>query len=489
MSDKHKIPLIQAFLAFLLIAAAGCQTYKEQTFDPKIFLEEVKTERDYRPENFSDSSLFSFETAAQWMSRNSPQIKQLKEQYAVFYAVAEQPMPWPNPSIEGGPNLNFHSPGGPFERVSPFITIGFVIPLGPRLFRENDLNEAKAMQAYQQILVGHRDFYLKLRESYITCSIMQRKVLLAEQIAQMARDGEKLSRKLEKAGYIGALDVYEAVVERGRQEVSSWEEEQLYTLDLAAISTLTGGKVADLSAKNFEPLPHLPLELPNIDSLREMMIQNNPQLAALETRRLVTDCQYRLELAKQIPDLVVGSNYGAEFDRTQTVGLTAGMQIPIFDRNQIAIAESRKTRDLIAQEYRTLLASEMNTLDQIISRYQLIRKKIQLVETDLIPNAERSKKLAESGTSKGVITALQLLRIQRDYRTVLREHLVLYEQLWQLQTQLERTIGYPLAFFKGEKETLVPAIDLKDWDELVKEGEALEEAARQSEDKPEFYFF
>lgn len=476
---KHKNILWMACL-LTLSAAAGCQTYQEQAFDPNTFLAEVVKERHYVPDTHVKTDTFTFETAARWMSENSPQIKLLKKEYDIFRAVAETPVPFPNPSVEGGPSLNFYSPMSPLQKVVPYVSIGFVIPLGPRLSREDDLNQAKAMQAYQKILVGHRNLYLTLREDYIRCAIMERRRYLAMQIADMAVQAEKVSRKLESAGYITAIDVYEAVVERGRQEVANWDQEQSMVQSISAISNLIGGRHGEIMNRQFEQLPTLPGKIPTVDSLQKIMIENNPDLAALQTQRLVTDAQYKLELAKQIPDLVIGSNYGTEFDKTQTIGFTAGMEVPVFNRNQVAIAEAKHTRDYTAQEYKSMLTQKMNALEQLVCRYEMVAKKIRLLRKDLMPNAEKTLNLAEKGTSSGVITALQCIRIQRDYRDILRDHLVLYQDLWDIQLQIERTIGYPLALFESESKSLIPSVDLKNWDELLKEADAIKEAAEKN---------
>ena len=66
---------------------------------------------------------------------------------------------------------------------------------------------------------------------------------------------------------------------------------------------------------------------------------NHPELARLRARYEAAEAALRLEISKQFPDLRIGpSAAGDSGDKKTVLGLALGIALPIFDRNQQAIA-------------------------------------------------------------------------------------------------------------------------------------------------------
>ncbi|MCM8526775.1 MAG: TolC family protein, partial [Lentisphaeraceae bacterium] len=140
----------------------SCQSYKPMAIVPKDIFEELSENRKL-PKNESEFTLMAAEKV---MSQRNRSLRKLRLEYEKLQKIADIKTPFPNPSIEFGPSFGSHLEGAEASSTQPFVGLGFTIPLGPRLARNDDLNKAKELQAYNKIVIEHRKLYLELRKAF-----------------------------------------------------------------------------------------------------------------------------------------------------------------------------------------------------------------------------------------------------------------------------------------------------------------------------------
>lgn len=107
--------------------------------------------------------------------------------------------------------------------------------------------------------------------------------------------------------------------------------------------------------------PALPPEPSNLATLIEELPQRRPDLVALRLGYRSADEDVRTAIIGQFPAFVLGGAWGDDTANNRTVGPTATFDLPIFDRNQGQVAQTRATRLLLHEQYQARLDQAAGT--------------------------------------------------------------------------------------------------------------------------------
>lgn len=190
------------------------------------------------------------------------------------------------------------------------------------------------------------------------------------------------------------------------------------------------------------------------------MVANHPELARLRAQYEVAEAELRLEVAKQYPDFHFGPSFERETGEKKTVlGLTLGIDIPLFDRNQQGIASSKKRREEIRTKYEAAANRALASLEKTWRSIQLVNEKLKLLKNTLLPKANADLELARKSLETGATDALRFLETERGQRAVLIEALDTELSVREAWVDLEQAVGLPLVLFPGEKKETVPELN------------------------------
>jgi outer membrane protein TolC len=106
----------------------------------------------------------------------------------------------------------------------------------------------------------------------------------------------------------------------------------------------------------FGPLP------PDLDRLAASLPQRRPDLVALRFGYRAAEENVRAAILGQFPAFTLGPAYGSDTSAIVTLGPSFTFALPIFDRNQGRIAETRATRLLLRAQYRARLDAALGTV-------------------------------------------------------------------------------------------------------------------------------
>lgn len=461
-SQNQRRPLGFALWAgsALLILITGCQSYQPNGFERNTLYDETLQDR-LTPIVSADSTL-TFQDLARTMSFRSPELRKIQAEYVAYGAVAELWTPYPNPSIEGG-ILNFHNTGGSPWNVGPYVSMGFSIPLARRIYWNDCLNREEAVRSYQRITLEHRSLYLSLREQYILSVLYTQKSELIDEILDLSERCLFHAREMKRTNPAVETDisVYEAESASRKLELCDALRERADAV--AGLSRRTGVGFENLWNNTLQSLPNCYSVLLPKESADSILIENNPELAAIEADNRVHDAEYRHELSRQLPDLVIGSNYAADEARVQVVGFTAGWEMPVFDHNQQAIAAAHANRDATLKVYQSLLNDKLTDKERLFAQLDYTLKKITVLDSELIAGARAAAETGEVRLKQGELSGLDEVILQRIYRDQCLQRLNCEIEYWTYLTQLEQTLGWPIVFWENEGALWVPPVEPTPW--------------------------
>ena len=426
-------------LATSLLLMASCQSYKEMELAPDPILQELEAQRAQilSPE-------FSFTQAAQVMEKNNLQLKQLKSNYKNLQKVADLKTPWPNPEITAGPAFSSDSGISNTGSAYPFIGIGFSIPLGPRLRRNDDLNRLRALESFNEQVLAHRQLYFKLKQAWVDFALNQSLKKSQEEISRTLELTAKTAKQLLEVGTATRLGVNGIKIRQAELRLKKIDQLIRSREALAQLSELLvvdAEQFSKLQVAELVPADHAF----SLKELKQKLIKNNPNLARTEMSFHKADAQLRLELARQYPDLKVGFDFEEEVnDDTNTLSFPFSIELPLFDRNQQAIQASLGQRESALSSYRQELNQKLSQLSMLNRQHELAKQKLEHVQQVLLPLSRMQLKDARQSLEIGSINILRYLDLLTDSLQVELQARELHRESWHYFTQLQKLIGLPL---------------------------------------------
>lgn len=450
-----------------LLGLTGCQKYRADPLEPAEIFRTLETQRqppaaagtadDPNDANQPAKKTFTLQCAADTLRASGPEVQETLAEYRTALALAKINTPLPNPGLEIGPQFGFGPDLGPVNEVTPFGSIGFTIPLGKRLRRQTELNRALAEVARVHALARFRELYLELRSSYAELAIGRQRLATRREIAASAEKTLSAGRQLVQAGQANAMDVslFELEYQRSLAEVLTVEREVVEAE--GALSRMLGVHFDHFRELPERALPVLPEAVPSHEQLRERLIQNHTELARLRAQYEAAERALRLEISKQFPDLQIGPNWDSEVGERKTViGLTLGIELPLFDRNQQGIAEAKKKREEIRTKYEAEARRALAGLEKAYRDLDVARRNAALLRGKILPLARNNVELARRTMQAGSVDALRLLDAERSEREILIEALTADLGECSAWVGLEQAVGCPLIAFPSEQDAEGP---------------------------------
>jgi len=436
----------------LALVLAGCAT---QSYEPDpILQEEFGTLSQGREGSSADGKPgeLSLAKAAEWLRARGPRVREAVARYRTALAKAGVATPWPNPGVSAGPEIGFGQED-PINRVVPFVNVSLTIPISGRLGKQDEVNAALAGSARADALATFRELYLDLRAIYVRLAVAEQRESVRERVLEAARDSLAVVNDLVVAGGATALDVSLFQLEHARER-SRVLGARLDRANAASdMSQLVAIRPARLGVLPERALPDLPTEVPTSDALHDLLVTEHPRLFRIRAEYEVAERQLHLEVVKQYPDLVFGPSFGGEAGERGTIlGLSLGIALPIFDRNQQAIAQARRRREEIRTRYESEAQRVLNAVERARATVELASAQHRVLRDEVLPAAQTNVRIAEQSMAAGAAGALQLMDAERSLRQVQVE--VLEAQLAQhlAWSDLEKAVGIPLVRFDSDPE-------------------------------------
>jgi outer membrane protein TolC len=444
---------LEIVLAAVLLAVAGCAH-----FEPKP-LDMARTASGFDARTLDTSELRAFiETnlgpvsawpPAQWDFEQltfsalflHPKLDVARAELASLRAAEITAGARPNPTVGVTPEYAFNPASG----VSPWIaTIQFDLPIetagkrGHRITKARQLSEAARLRLGSvawEIRSAVRVAWLDLHDAG------ERTELFSRQLAAQRRALTALETKLS----LGAANTAE--VAPARLALARTRK------DIADSRVQADEARARLAASIGVPLRCLP-----VTSSLNAEIQTNAAFASAEARRraltsrsdilaalaeyAVRETALRLEIAKQYPDVHLGTGY--QFDQGENkwaLGLTA--EIPVLNRNQGPIAEAKANRAAAAARVLALQARVIGDVDRALAVWQGAQSRVEAMK-ELRAAQETRVKSLQAQFDAGAVESLEVLTAEAELAADELFHWEASVKALRAFGELEDAIQFPL---------------------------------------------
>ena len=253
-----------------------------------------------------------------------------------------------------------------------------------------------------------------VRRSFYDVLVAQRTVELTGQLARIGEEGVKSIEALMKAKEVARGDVLQARIELDTAKILLEKARNRYA---AAWRNLT----AVVGAVGMEPRPLAGdvqdgLSQPTWEETFCRLLGQSPQLAIAQTGVARAQAAVNREFAGRVPnvDLQAAMQYdNATQDTFATVQV--GIPIPLFNRNQGNIQRAQAELMAAQSEVQRVKFALQQRLAAVFEQYTNARYEVEKYQRDVLPNAEESLKLTNSGYRQGEFSYLMLLTAQRTY--------------------------------------------------------------------------
>jgi outer membrane protein TolC len=141
-----------------------------------------------------------------------------------------------------------------------------------------------------------------------------------------------------------------------------------------------------ISAPSLPPLPS------NLSALLADLPDRRPDLVALQLGYRSADEEVRSAVIGQFPALALGGEWGQDTSNVRSAGPAATFDLPIFDRNQGQVAQSRATRLLLHEQYQSRLDDAFGTVKGLDTQIRRLTEDVRNASSA----AAAAGKIAES---------------------------------------------------------------------------------------------
>jgi cobalt-zinc-cadmium efflux system outer membrane protein len=391
---------------------------------------------------------------ARWLHDHDPQTLAAKDKVEAASEAAEQARVFPNPQASGalanvavaGPNAAPGTPRGPTAlnqttNISFGITELFEIgKRGPRR-QAADLRTQEATEAGVGALGG------RMNDALNTLGKLAYVVARRDVVSQNLDAARKLQAneqiRVEQHDLAG-IDFARIELETEALEIELGRSDADVAISLAACAATLFAPCSPsgLDAATLDAAAPIPDALPDVSK----SIEDRPvhQAQKLEGQALEEDA--RLAEARRIPDPTFGitytyDNYTFGGGLPQTLAVSIGIPLPLFDRGQHDAAAARANARALQQQELAVIRGERGGVDGLVSQLEKLKVVLHRLETDSVPKAQKIVEQTRKAFDLGQSGLADLLLAERQYRDLLLQLLDTRFDLFTVRVQLRQAIG------------------------------------------------
>jgi cobalt-zinc-cadmium efflux system outer membrane protein len=161
-------------------------------------------------------------------------------------------------------------------------------------------------------------------------------------------------------------------------------------------------------------LAYTPLHV-NKEDLELMALQHRPDLRATQQGVIAANSQYKLAKANGKRDLTTAFTY-SHVSAMNSAGLTASIEIPVWDRNQGEIARAHYAIGGAQESEKAAEDTVINDIDNAYGAFYSADEVAKLYESGYLKQAQDSRDISEYAYRRGAASLLDFLDAERSYR-------------------------------------------------------------------------
>lgn len=346
-------------------------------------------------------------------------------------------------SLPPNPEIGFD-----LESVASPRVVTSILSLGQVIFLSDKLERQKQAALLDRDMTGwdweaqRIRVYSDTTKAFVALVAAQERLALAEEIVGISQKLLDTAGERVRSGKASPLEEMKAKVEFSTVRA---DLEQARQAVLAARQRLaaTWGGTTPVFAKA-EGRLEAGGTIPTAERVF-CLVEQNPEVARWATEMQRRQAVVRLERRKAIPDLTIGG--GAKREKADGEAAARGfvvgaaIPVPIFDRNQGGIQESRYN---VAKGHEEQRATKARVLTEIADAYQAMASayaRSSILGKDVVPEAQKAFDAASAGYDEGKFPYLDVLDAQRTVFDARVQHLEALSEYLVAVADIEGLVG------------------------------------------------
>jgi cobalt-zinc-cadmium efflux system outer membrane protein len=439
----------------ILLGFSGCAHYQERKLEPE------KTLSNFDDRSLDNAKLKSFlatnhsPSSASWQAPQEwdldtltlvafyyhPSLDLARAQWDSAKAAVRTGAGRPNPTIGLIPGYNFNAASG----VSPWIPeVTYDLPIETAGKRGRRIDRAEHLSAAARLNIVTAAWLIRsgLRASLLDFMAATRRQQALQALLQSEQTILQLLEQRLGAGAISPSELFPARVSVLKTRSDLIDIRRQLADARARIAEALGVPLKSIAELKFDFSIDPPATWTEggFPDLRRRALQGRADLLAGLAEYEASQSALQLEIAKQYPDIHLGSNY--QWDQGENkwlLGVT--FELPVLNRNQGPIAEAEAKRSEAAARFATLQAKAISEVDRAMSTRQAIAD--QLKEAEALVQTHRQQlatiqSTLEKGGADRVEVETAALEVRNSELTLLELRIKAQQAIGQIEDALQR---------------------------------------------------
>jgi len=386
----------------------------------------------------SEENIYSLNELIEIAIKENPQLKAFKAGVDISKGELVQASLYPNPEIEGeglrGRALGAENKMG--KEYNFTLSQPFEWPL-KRFYRKKvaekdvdiaslELEEFKLDLISQVKTVFHEILRLKKELS-----------LSIENLSDLEKVLNSIRVKVE-SGEAPEFELIKAQVEVLRAEKEVKKSENKIVIAKSKLNSLLGKSLPvsfDVSGELI-----VPSERYEADLLLNIAFKKQPLLLQKESDLQKQEYNISFQKNTRFPDISLKGIFAREIDK-RSFGFGLSLPLPLWDRNQGAIASAYASERKTQNELEQIKIELSKLITEELKNYQIAADQLEVFKKGLLTQAEEALRIAKLRYEEGESGIIDFLDAQRVYRQTFFEY---YQALFEANTakfRLERLVG------------------------------------------------
>ncbi|MHB8972077.1 MAG: TolC family protein [Pirellulaceae bacterium] len=245
---------------------------------------------------------------------------------------------------------------------------------------------------------------------------------IRRQLAANGQDNVQTHREMLNLGQTTASAVLQAEVELQRDQLNLKDANNELQHAWRALVALAGvPELAQVPLAGTLETDEQPLDW---DAALHQLLCNSPELAAARQKIRHDEIMVQRERAEPIPNILANVSVGRNFETGDTVtAVTAGIPLPVFDRNRGTVQQAQADLARSHAEVRRLELELQTRLADVYRRYLSARQRVEDYQATMLPKSQRAYELLKQSYEQRRAAWVDVLAAQRLYSMVSAEQI------------------------------------------------------------------
>ena len=308
---------------------------------------------------------------------------------------------------------------------------------GDKLCLNRQVVAQEIRRGEQRLAAQQQRVRTDVRVAYYTVLTAQRKLDLAEELAEVNSNAVEASQKLFQAQEISRSALLQAEVEQSSTTILQQRAQNELHSSWRQLSAVVGS-AAELHPQRLAGNLDAVLGELSWDEQLTRLMSESPEIAEAVAELQRTRWALDRACAEVRPN--VNTQVSVQYDdgtKFTIAGVQIGVPLPLWNRNQGGI---RQARAEIAAAQENIERVELDLkfrLSEAFRAYADARFQVESFSTEILPKARQTLTLVQNGYQRGEVGYLDLLTAERTYSQTSLSHIEAQRALWQSTVQIE----------------------------------------------------